>query len=322
MIGKGRLTESGSRGEADRRRVAGEPAPAAARCGRIGVSRGVSMQKMQFTAVALLLALGCAAAQEAASAAAPPGDAQIAALEQRVQDLEDMRAVKHLQRAYGFYADRGLWQEVADLFAPDGTLEVGADGVYVGRHRIRQYLQRVGGAQRGLPWGRLQDHYQLQPVVHVAPDGPSARGRWLDFALLGDFGKSATWGHGIQENEYVRRDGVWMIKSLHLYTTYLAPFEKGWARVKPGTDLRSDAAKAFAPDRLANRDLPVVPGKIRGAVPLWRSRPGPLRPPQRPRHCGSAACQVPEPRAAAAGPRRSGEPAGHVRLLHGPGPVG
>ena len=34
-------------------------------------------------------------------------------------ELEGHRAVKKLQRAFGFYVDRGLWGDAADLFADE-----------------------------------------------------------------------------------------------------------------------------------------------------------------------------------------------------------
>ena len=208
-----------------------------------------------------VLCISCGLTPSIWAAAAPANlsDAQVTALEQRVQDLESTRAIKHMQRAYGFYADRGLWAEVADLFAPDGTLELGADGVYVGRDRIRQYLQRLGGAPRGLPWGRLDEHYQLQALIHLSADGQSAQGRWVDFALTGQFGREANWGHAIHENTYVRRNGVWMIQSLHRYTTFLAPFEKGWARLPAAPQQPSAVSREFLPDRAAADSYPTFP---------------------------------------------------------------
>jgi hypothetical protein len=187
----------------------------------------------------------------AGAAVADIPDRELSRLEAETGRLEGSRAVKHLQRAYGFYMDRALWREAADLFAPDATLEVGADGVYVGRERIAEYLRRVGGGGTGLPWGILADRYQLQPVVHVAADGLSAKARWRDFGLLGEYGKSASWEEGIYENAYVKRDGVWMIQALHLYLTFVVPYEKGWARAvnAPAADQRSSAARAFPPDR-------------------------------------------------------------------------
>lgn len=188
------------------------------------------------------------------AAAAKDGgvQAQIAQLSAEVDRLEGARAVRKLQRAYGYYLDRGLWDEAADLFADDGTLEIGLDGVYAGKARIREYLQRAGGGKPGLAYGQLNEHLQLQPKVDVSADGLSAKGRWRDLAMLGHYGKDAAWGDGIYENTYVKENGVWKIKALHLYVNFVVPYAQGWARAKPApADWRSDTAKAFPPDRPA-----------------------------------------------------------------------
>ena len=150
--------------------------------------------------------------------AAPAKDAracqaQIAQLSAEVDQLEGARAVRKLQRAYGYYIDRGLWDEAADLFADDGTVEIGMDGVYVGKARVREYLKRLGGGQDGLIYGQLYEHAQLQPEVDVAADGLSAKGRWRELQMTGHFGKDAFWGDGIEENTYVKEGGVWKIKA-------------------------------------------------------------------------------------------------------------
>jgi hypothetical protein len=176
--------------------------------------------------------------------------AEIDRLSAEVDSLEGARAVRKLQRAFGYYVDRGLWDEAADLFTDDGTIEVGMDGVYVGKARIREYLQREGGGKEGLAYGQLNEHLQLQPEVDVSADGLSAKGRWRDLAMLGHLGKDAFWGDGIEENDYVNEGGVWKIRSLHLYVNFIAPFEGGWARMKPApADWRTDVAKDFPPDR-------------------------------------------------------------------------
>ena len=186
----------------------------------------------------------------AAHAAPAPAGAEVARLTAEVDSLEAVRAVRNLQRAYGFYIDRAHWDEATDLFADDATIEVGQDGVYVGKARIREYLQRAGGGRLGLVYGQLKEHQQLQPVIHVSADGLSAKGRWRDLIMLGEFKKSAEWGDGIYENTYVKDRGVWKIKSLHLYINFIAPYEGGWARLKPApADWRTDTAKAFPPDR-------------------------------------------------------------------------
>jgi hypothetical protein len=197
-----------------------------------------------------IVAACLAAAVSAMPAQAQNVDAQIDALTLRVEKLEGTRAVKKLQRAFGFYVDRGLWGEAADLFADDGTIEIGIDGVYLGKERIREYLKRLHGGQEGLIYGQLNEWVTLQPAIAVAADGQSATARWRDLGMLGQYKKHAEWRDGIYENTYVREGGVWKIKSLHLYVNFVAPYEKGWARLQPGQGLaQSEAAKSFPPDR-------------------------------------------------------------------------
>jgi len=108
-------------------------------------------------------------------------DAEIAALTLRVQKLEGARAVKKLQRAFGFYVDRGLWDDAADLFTSNGTIEIGVDGVYVGKAHIRDYLKALHGGQDGLIYGlnlrRLRLHLRdiyvqrgILPATEIAPE--------------------------------------------------------------------------------------------------------------------------------------------------------
>jgi hypothetical protein len=154
--------------------------------------------------------------------------ARAAALERDIGLLEDQNAVEKLQRVYGFYTDKHLWTQAADLFAANGTIEVGARGVYVGKERVLEFLE-LQGPEFPQP-GRLFDQMQLQPVVHVAPDGLTAKGRWHVFAQEAVSGEYANWGLGVLENEYVKQDGVWKIQSLHLYTTMYTPYEEGWGK--------------------------------------------------------------------------------------------
>ena len=199
----------------------------------------------RFTAVVL-----AAAAVSATPAGGQSLDAEIAALTERVERLEGTRAVKKLQRAFGYYVDRGLWGDAADLFTDDGTIEIGIDGVYVGKARIREYLRRLHGGQEGLIYGQLNEWVTLQPAITVADDGRSATARWRDLGMLGQYKRHAEWRDGIYENTYVREDGVWKIKTLRLYVNFVAPYERGWARLGPGEGLvRSEASQAFPPDR-------------------------------------------------------------------------
>ncbi len=162
----------------------------------------------------------------------------------RAQRLEDEQSVLNLQRSYGYYLDRGLWKQVADLFAPDGSREAGQSGVYIGRDRIRRSLALT--RPHGLRDGELNDHLQLEPIVDVAADGRTAKGRVFEFAFVGGGGEPARILQNVQENEYVKRGGSWMIRSLHSYTILATDYDKGWAKsALPAPP----ASKVFPPDR-------------------------------------------------------------------------
>jgi acetyl esterase/lipase len=160
---------------------------------------------------------------EHASAAARAAD-----LLHRAVLVRDAQQIVNLQRIYGYYLDRAMWDQVADLFADDGTIEMGQRGVYVGKHRIREFLNLLG--HDGLTYGWLNDHIQMQPVVDVAPDGKTAWLRGFELDMTGVYHKWAKWSAGIYENTYVKQDGVWKFKSLHYYPTFISDYSKGWAK--------------------------------------------------------------------------------------------
>src|SRR5688572_13147765 len=199
--------------------------------------------------VATWLSGGPAESQAAPSLAALA--ARAATLEREVTTLEDSNAIKRLQRVYGFYTDKQLWSEAADLFAADGTIEVGNRGVYVGRERILAFL-RTYGPEMPQP-KRLFDHMQLQPIVHVAADGLTARGRWHVFAQEAVHGEYANWGLGVLENEYVKDNGVWKIRREHFFTTMYTPYADGWGKTAlpnagPSAELPPDRPPTVAYD--------------------------------------------------------------------------
>ena len=164
----------------------------------------------------------------ATDAGLPALAARLGSLQQRKSLVEDGNDIKRLQRAYGYYLDEAMWDEIVDLFAEDGTIEIGLDGVYVGRDRIRQYLYALGGGRSGLTEGQINEHMQLMPVVTVAPDGMRAKGRWRALIMAGELGGNAVWGEGPYENQYVKNDGVWKLSKVHWFQSIVVPYEGGW----------------------------------------------------------------------------------------------
>lgn len=193
-----------------------------------------------------------AAAAAATAAVAEPFEqpsfdalaARVSELEPAVARLAAEAAVSNLQNAYGYYADRKLWDDVADLFADDGTLEIGRSGVYVGKASIRRALDRFGAA--GLRDGEINDAIDLQPIVTVAADGASAKMRGGYLAMTGQVGEGAQWRQGLYENEYVRDGGVWKIDAMHVYPRLVTDYDRGWAL---DAQPLAEASAEFPPDR-------------------------------------------------------------------------
>ncbi|WP_137679762.1 nuclear transport factor 2 family protein [Aurantiacibacter suaedae] len=208
--------------------------------------------------VLMMAALALPASAQAQSTAQAR---EIAALDARVTVLEGTREVRNLQRAFGYFMDRGLWRQAAQLFADDGTVEIGLDGVYRGPERIEQYLRLLHGGQQGLIYGQLNEWVTLQPMIAVAPDGMSASARWRDLGMLGQYKSHAEWRDGIYENTYVKgADGKWRIASLTLHVNFVAPYKEGWARLEDGEGLmRSQVSVDFPPDASPSVDSAAFP---------------------------------------------------------------
>ena len=206
----------------------------------------------------------------------PAGSANFEELQRRfaevargAQTLRDESDVLNLQHAYGYEIDQKQWEQVANLFSVDGTLELGQSGVYAGRERIRRALSVLFTEE-------VQDHLQLATMVHVSPDGRSAKARGVQLSVSGVKGKSAQWEEGIFENEYVRETGVWKIRSLHYYPRVITDYDLGWAKdAKPAPK----SSTVFPPDRPPTETYEIYPKtyfpRFHYTNPVTGVKPGP-----------------------------------------------
>jgi hypothetical protein len=160
----------------------------------------------------------------AAGGSAPLADEwqQVQELGQRIVLLEDHDAIEKVQRAYGYYVDKALWPDVADLYQETGTLEIGGRGVFLGKKRVLEYLV-TGLGPVGIRKGLIINHQQFQGIVDVAPDGNTGKGRWTAF-VMGVGG----WGDCTYENEYVQEGGIWKIHRLRASFNMYTSYKEGW----------------------------------------------------------------------------------------------
>jgi len=189
----------------------------------------------------------------AESNGAPKDSQRIAALEKdlaatkhRLTLVEDYDEIANLNRIYGYYLDKALYGQLVDLFTDDVSLEYSGRGVFLGKAHAVELMKVMPGGQAGLKDGQLQNHIQLQGVVHVAPDGKTAKGRWRALIMMGDLNKSAQWQEGIYENEYRKEGGVWKFSKVHFYLNVNAEYANGWAKDPKGVP---GVSKDMPPDR-------------------------------------------------------------------------
>jgi hypothetical protein len=158
----------------------------------------------------------------------PALETRVERLQAHIESVESVRAIKRVQYAYGHYVELGLWNDFADLFAEDAVTNY-QSGVR-GKAAIRKlFFEQVGQGRLGLAEGRIYPHILFQPVITLAPDGRTAKGRWRILAMLGRYGGSATWYSGVYENEYVLDEGVWKISVIHSEPKVTAAYTAaGW----------------------------------------------------------------------------------------------
>ena len=167
-------------------------------------------------------------------------DARIAALEQRIHNLEDANAIRKLQYAYGYYIDKCLYDEAVELFSDTARIRF-LNGIYIGRAGARRlycdwFREMFTGGHNGPQYGFLLDHLLAQDIIDVAPDGLTAKGRFRCLMQGGTHESrppipnfpTACWEGGIYEHEYVKENGVWKIGDFNYTMLWQADYDKGW----------------------------------------------------------------------------------------------
>jgi hypothetical protein len=164
-------------------------------------------------------------------------EARIETLENQVRTLQtllDIEEIKRLQRAYGYYLEHWMGKEIVDLFSDSPDAELGFawyEGTYRGKESIRRYYENRFKPGREF----IHQLMQLCPVIDVAPDGKTAKGRWYGCGAVstprGEY-VSQTFMNGIYENEYVKEDGKWKFKRFTWSLNYMARPGQGWVALE------------------------------------------------------------------------------------------
>nr|WP_184151214.1 nuclear transport factor 2 family protein [Sphingobium lignivorans] len=206
------------------------------------------------------------------AAGAPPRSGEtLAGLERRIAALNDEDAVRNLQHSYGYYVDRRMWDDVVDLFAEGGVVEIAGEGRHEGKDGIRRALERMGPA--GLSAGELNDRPLFGTLVEVMPGGTEAYSRGIELGMLGSQSRDmAGWSITIFRNRFVKEDGIWKLRELRLFPLMAADYARGWG---DGGTLRPAALPAFLSPHPVTGKAVSLPGAAAASGPLTGAAPAP-----------------------------------------------
>ena len=189
-----------------------------------------------------------------AAGSATRGSESFGSLLTKIDRLNDEDSIRNLQHAYGYYVDRKMWDDVVDLFAKDST------------KGVREMLEKMGPAR--LQHGQLNDHPLFDTIVQVLPGGREALSRGIDLGMLGEADKgTARWELSVFRNRFVKEDGVWKLKELHVYPLMNADYFKGWGKEGVVTPISLPPMLAVTTDKrgakASTEGIPIIEARRR-----------------------------------------------------------
>lgn len=148
-------------------------------------------------------------------------------LEQRLQRLEDERAIERLKYRYAAYCDDHYDPEgIASLFTADGRWLVdGEGGSMQGHEEIKAHFRALSAH---IPWAL---HFVTQPRVEVADDGLRATG-WFYLLCLCTIGEDAVVLTLNYTDLFVKQDGRWLFQELRGRTHQVSNWDQGWVKLR------------------------------------------------------------------------------------------
>jgi hypothetical protein len=144
-------------------------------------------------------------------------------IEERLQTLEDIEAIRRLKIRYAELCDEGFDPDaLVSLFTVDGVWDAGEFGRFTGPGEMRAYwIETARVTQFAL-------HYMANHVVDVAAGATEARGRCY---LLGTATREehAYWMAVRYDERYRKVDGLWLFAEMKLLPKFMTPYEHSWA---------------------------------------------------------------------------------------------
>ena len=142
-------------------------------------------------------------------------------LEKQVRILTDIEAIRKLKAAYFRCVDQNLWDELEEVFTGDATADYGPDIKLDGRKAIIDFLKKTVGKD-----AFTTAHHGHNAEIEITGE-TTARAKWALQDRLIIRGISTLTGWGYYDEEYVKENGQWRIKS-----TAISRLLEEWTQTK------------------------------------------------------------------------------------------
>ena len=147
--------------------------------------------------------------------------ADISELEEQVRVLSDIEAIRRLKAKYFRCVDQNSWDEMEEVFTEDATADYGPDIKLEGRKAVIDFLNKTVGRDTF-----TTAHHGHNAEINIT-DETTARAKWALQDRLIIRGVSTLTGWGYYDEEYVKQDGRWRIKS-----TAISRLLEEWTQTK------------------------------------------------------------------------------------------
>lgn len=148
----------------------------------------------------------------------------MASLEERVQRLEEIEAIRRLKIRYAELCDNNYDPDgLSSLFTDDAVWDGGEEfGVHRGKDAIKEFFAGVSSQIT------FALHYMVGHQVDIESD-TEASGSWYLFepATMND---QAAWIAATYRDRYRKVNGKWLFSNVKINLAFVTPFDKGWAK--------------------------------------------------------------------------------------------
>lgn len=157
------------------------------------------------------------------------GSREDLSIEERIARLEDIQAIQTLWAHYAYLADtENDGTNIAALHTEDATWTAtgpGNFGRYEGKEAIAGFFANLYSVSP------FRHHNMTNAYVDLAADRTAAIARWklTDMCTMQGNTTDAVLLLGNYENEFLKEDGVWKIRTVKLTSTAWTDWTEGWA---------------------------------------------------------------------------------------------